>query len=120
MEHYNPVKERQWQQPSLLPADVDIYLKRADQWDRIVARAKNLFLYKNKQYQDGISANGVLGASVEIRGSAARLGAMVVRAFDHGRLERHDLKSNIFPDIINYAIIALMMIEDENWEGREE
>ena len=75
-----------------------------------------LFLIKNRQYGNSIVRTGVLGACVELIGACARLPQLVLKAMDHGRSTPEVLR-DVFLDIHNYANIALMMLEQENWEG---
>lgn len=80
------------------------------------AKSQTLFEEKNKAYGDTIWKTGVLGACVELIGAVARLPIMVVRNPTHGR----DVKAkliDVLRDILNYAAIALMMVEHDNWEG---
>jgi len=90
--------------------------KRLEQFDRIDAKTRSVFANKNRQYQDAIKDTGVLGASVELVGLAGRLKALVLRNSTHGQDDQEAL-ANALLDTINYGHIALMMLEDENWEG---
>jgi hypothetical protein len=76
-----------------------------------------LFERKNTEYGNSIEATGVLGASIEIIGAAARLPKLVLK--NPLRIPYvHTILRDIFMDIANYAIIALMMIDKQNWTGR--
>jgi len=87
---------------------------RSQQFDEIVASAKELFLQKNKQYGDAIAETGVLGAVVSIVGLNARLKKIVLASSDAGKSQEEALK-DILKDTLNYAAIAGMMIMDDNW-----
>lgn len=76
-----------------------------------------LFKRKNKQYGNSIATTGLLGAAVSIIGAAARLPIMVVSNSSHGR-DISDKLKDVLMDIANYSIIAVMMILDDNWEGK--
>lgn len=75
-----------------------------------------LFSQRNAEYGDAISENGVLGASIELRQKAARLRQLVLLAPGHGRDAEAQVKDTL-RDMANYAIIALMLLEDGNWDG---
>lgn len=80
------------------------------------AHGQNVFRAKNAAYGNAIERTGVLGAVVEIIGAAARLPQLVLKSYTHGRNSREALE-NVLVDIHNYAGIALMMLEKDNWEG---
>lgn len=85
---------------------------------KICEDSQDLFKVKNAQYGDAIWSTGVLGATVEIIGATARLPQLVLRSKDHGRENKSSL-IDIFRDIHNYANIALMQLEADNWEGEQ-
>lgn len=83
-----------------------------------------LFDKKNKEYGNSIEATGVLGATIELIGAVARLPILILRNPTHGR-DKFSAIRNVFMDIVNYGIIALMMLNETmpdgtpgNWEGR--
>jgi len=84
----------------------------------ICVESQELFKIKNAQYGDAIWSTGVLGATVEIIGATARLPQLVLRDPTHGRTNKQNL-IDIFKDLHNYAIIALMMLQANNWEGEK-
>lgn len=86
-------------------------------FDRQCDLATGVFEVKNRQYGNAIETTGVLGASIELIGVSARLRPMVVQAPDHGRSQEEALR-DILQDIHNYATIALMLMEQDNWEGK--
>lgn len=84
--------------------------------------ALSIFKEKNRQYNDAISRTGLLGASVEIVGVAARLEPLIInnKNFEEKLKEDPKFKAsvlNAIADLHNYSVIAKMMIEDENWRG---
>lgn len=81
-----------------------------------MSQAFDLFQTKNRKYDNTIVKTGVLGAVIEIIGAAGRLPVMVLRSVGHGRNDRDKL-IDVLRDILNYAAIALFMIESDNWEG---
>ena len=99
--------------PKIERKDVE---KAADAFDALCSRHKELFRRKNTQYGNTIVTTGVLGASIELIGAVMRLPALVLKDPKHGGSNVEALK-DIFADIHNYSNIALMMLEDENWDG---
>ena len=102
----------------------DFFSHRDHQFSDVCSQAFEIFREKNRQYNDAISRTGLLGACVEIVGVAARLEPLVIKdAFFEQSFTHPDNPSkasilNSLHDLHNYATIALMMIEDENWRGR--
>jgi hypothetical protein len=78
---------------------------------------KEIFEEKNTEYGDSIRFGGVLAACYEIVGAAMRLPTLVFHAPDHGRSKSESLY-NILVDIHNYANIAIMLMKEDNWEGK--
>lgn len=91
--------------------------------ERLVAFTKNcaegqrIFKLKNKQYGDSIRFGGVIAACYNIVGAAMRLPQLVFYSKEHGRKSKDKL-IDILLDVHNYANIALLMIQDNNWEGK--
>jgi len=94
----------------------EVMEKRLDQFDRITAKSREIFNEKNRKYQDAVRDTGVNGAVVEFVGLTGRLKALVLRNETHGRDSIQELV-NALMDAQVYSYIALMMVEDENWEG---
>lgn len=92
------------------------YQKAVEEFVDICHKDQNLFAVKNEQYGNAIITTGVLGASVELIGAAARLRKLVLTSEGHGRNEVRSL-IDVFMDLHNYSNIALMMLRDNNWEG---
>ena len=92
-------------------------IDRSETFKRVCKSSLDLFVEKNEKYDDSITATGVLGASIELVGTVARLKKLVIRAQDAGASESEKLV-DIFKDIHNYANIALMMLAEDNWRGR--
>jgi hypothetical protein len=89
---------------------------RAIQYRKEIDKCLSLFVQKNEEYGDTIKKTGVLGASVELIGTCARLPKLVLRSASRGRDNDAALR-NVFMDIANYAVIALIMMSENNWEG---
>jgi hypothetical protein len=91
--------------------------ERVETFARVCASCEKLFKQKNEQYDDTIAATGVLGASVELIGTVARLRKMVLQSSDGGKSQMSEL-ADIYKDIHNYSNIALMMMNEDNWRGK--
>jgi hypothetical protein len=111
------IEGEEWKQFPL-PFEGDVYEKRMYQWDQITKDARELFNRKNREYEDTIHTTGVLGAAVELIGVSARLRPMILHRADHGWGVKDALKKNIFVDILIYAVIALIMLQEDNWSGK--
>lgn len=89
---------------------------RLTQFKKVCAAGEAVFIDRNAQYGDAIKATGVLGASVELIGTSARLRQLVLKSGDGGESNKKDLVE-VFKDLHNYANIALMMLAENNWTG---
>jgi len=91
--------------------------ERLKQFDDIVKYARAVFDRKNNvQYRDTIVSTGVLGASVELIGAVARLQPLVLWDKEHGKNHAATLPG-IFVDILVYAVIAMIMMKESNFDG---
>lgn len=79
--------------------------------------ADEVLAIKNQQYGNSIEWTGVLGAVVEIVAKTARLLTLVLRSPEHGRQDASAVRDSLL-DLHNYAVIGLLMLEQNNWEGR--
>lgn len=76
-----------------------------------------MFRQKNAEYGDAIAETGVLGACVALIGDVGRLKQMVLNGTTHGRDRKGNLEDKL-RDIAVQAVIGLMMLREENWEGK--
>lgn len=76
-----------------------------------------LFAVKDKKYMSAYKGTGLLGVSCEIIGIARRLLPLVVWAPDRGRMSQKSL-TGVLTDLHNYSVMALMCMDDNNWDGR--
>jgi len=102
--------------------DMEAHFERRDsQFEDICTSSAAIFEVKNRQYNDAISRTGLLGACVEIVGVAARLEPLIIQnSTFESDFETDSFRSsvlNALNDLHNYAVIALMMLEDQNWRG---
>lgn len=93
-------------------------MARVERFKEICEMNATLFAQKNAQYGNTIVETGVLGASVELIGAVARLKKLVLKSGDGGKKNKEALV-DILMDIHNYANIALMMLAEDNFTGRE-
>lgn len=89
------------------------------QYNEISLQASSIFQERNAIYSDAFRETGLYGAVVEIIGQTARLRTA---ARDQMALSRPVDKAkvrDILIDQINFCIIGVMMLEDENWMGTD-
>lgn len=110
------VQEQSQPQQQKTSAIDNVMEQRLQQYDRVMGKARELFSERNREYSDTISVTGVLGACVEIVGVASRLKPLVIKAADRGQSKREKV-ANVLLDLINYGVIAAIMMMVENWDG---
>lgn len=92
--------------------------RRLKQYQSEIEETLKIFVVKNHEYGDAIAETGVLGAVTEIVGVAARLNKLVLKSTEHGRRDKQQIYDKL-RDGLNYCVIGLMMLQDDNWEGKE-
>ena len=92
-------------------------MSRIEQFEDKCCECEELFLEKNVQYGDAITETGVLGAAVEFVGITGRLKNLVINSGDGGKAADRKALRDILIDAHNYAIIGLMMLDEENFTG---
>jgi hypothetical protein len=90
---------------------------RLESFDSACTAGKQIFSDKNTEYGDSIRFGGTLAAAYQIVGAAMRLPALMFTAADHGR-SKSEILYDVLLDIHNYANIAIMMMKENNWEGK--
>lgn len=92
---------------------------RSEQYDRAVAKAKELFIRKNREYGDSIATGGVEGAVFELIGVVSRLRQVLLTPEGRNLPEakRREILFDKFQDGLNYCSIGLMLLEDDNIVG---
>ena len=88
-----------------------------DEFREKCTEGQELFDVKNAEYGNAIEETGLLGASVEIIGGAARLKELVLKDPGKGANHQGSIR-NVLIDLHNYANIALMMLDSENFHGK--
>jgi hypothetical protein len=97
--------------------------RRNEEFLKICEGCFGLFEIKNAEYQDTISATGVLGAVIELIGVAARLKPLILNNpnFEYDFTTDPDFRKsvgNVLMDLHNYSVIASIMFQNQNWRGR--
>jgi hypothetical protein len=82
--------------------------------------AYRVFQKKNEEYGDTVEQTGLLGASVEIIGGAARLQQLVLDSPDQVRFQHRKASIlNVLVDLLNYAAIGMYMAQNNNLQGHQ-
>lgn len=90
---------------------------RIMQYSRLVREACfPIFEERNRKYGESFVETGVHGAYLALHTKVSRLRTLVHRSTDHGRGERDEVLDNAI-DTVNYGLILLMMLEEDNWDG---
>jgi hypothetical protein len=87
------------------------------QYDQELHEAREVFIDRNKIYKDTFVALGLLGTVTTLIGDCHRLRNMIYLTPDHGR-QYYDQIEDKLVDVLNQAAISLMMLHDENYEGK--
>jgi hypothetical protein len=82
----------------------------------LCTEAQVLFARKNRQYGGAYRWMGLIGTISEIFGIAMRLVNMVFRDFDNLPANREKIRDCLL-DLHNYANMAVMCLDDENYYG---
>jgi hypothetical protein len=77
---------------------------------------KQLFLKRNKEYAGAFKKYGLLGVIFEILGILNRLPPMTIWK-THGERMNSKKLHDLFMDLHNYSNMALICLEDNNWDG---
>ena len=97
---------------------LDVFAERDAQFHRAIVACEKLFQDKNRQYGDAISETGVLGSAVELVGIVARFKKLVIRDSSSGSNFKKNLME-IAKDAVIYSVIMMVMISENNWNGRD-
>lgn len=92
---------------------------RLRQHFEVYIKAATLFLEKNTQYKDSIKIGGARGAMYEIIGGAGKLFSLFLEEPHKAPTtpEEREAILNVLIDLLNYSAIALLLTEEENWNG---
>ena len=76
-----------------------------------------IFEDRNRIYKNTFEQLGLLGTIVTLIGDVFRLRNMIIHEPDHGRKYVEQIEDKL-RDIINQAAISLMVLHDNNFEGK--
>lgn len=90
---------------------------RVTQYKDITAKTMSIFLEKDKSYGSAFLVTGLLGVCCRIIGIAGRLFKLVVDDY-HAGAGQPERVLDALQDLLNYAAMGIMCLEDENWKGK--
>lgn len=101
------------------PPDPGVYehLSRIEKYQVEVERCMTIFEERNAIYKDTFVFLGLLGTTTTLIGDIYRLRNMIYQNPSHGR-EYYELIEDKLIDVVNQAVISLMMLHEDNWEGK--
>jgi hypothetical protein len=76
-----------------------------------------IFEDRNKIYKNTFESLGLVGTVVTLIGDCYRLRNMIIQEPDHGRKYKEQIIDKL-QDVVNQALISLMMIDQDNYEGK--
>ena len=92
--------------------------RSAGYWEA-VSKARERFRLRSAMVGDIIVETGALGACVAIVKRQAKLRQLMLKSRGHGRNQQMEV-TNLLLDLLNETVSALMLIEEDNWSGREQ
>jgi hypothetical protein len=87
------------------------------EFDRCCTSGAHLFQDRNKEYDGAFRKYGLLGVVFEILGILSRLPPMTIWK-KPGDMWNVTKLRDLFLDLHNYSNMALMVLEENNWDGR--
>ena len=79
---------------------------------------KDIFIDRNRVYKNTFEVLGLAGTVVTLIGDCYRLRNMILKEPDHGQQYKEQIVDKL-RDVVNQAIISLMMVEQDNWTGKD-
>lgn len=76
-----------------------------------------MFSTKNTQYDDSFAAAGAVGVVSNINAISKRLNKIVIK---DGEYTKEGLIAELAKDLVNYSVMLLICMDDDNWDGVEE
>lgn len=76
-----------------------------------------IFEDRNRIYKNTFEVLGLLGTIVTLIGDCYRLRNMILFEPDHGRKYAEQIEDKL-RDVVNQALISLMMLHQDNYEGK--
>lgn len=87
-----------------------------DTYEEVIEEAFKIFLDRNKIYKDTFVFLGLNGTVMTLIGDVFRLRNMITMDSEHGRGKEEQIRDKLI-DVINQAVISVMMLDEENFEG---
>jgi hypothetical protein len=101
----------------LTPAEQERMEATIKNYDKEFQECRNIFLDRNKIYKNTFEHLGLIGTVITLIGDTYRLKNMIVNEPDHGRQYKEQIIDKL-EDVVNQALISLMMIKQDNYEGK--
>jgi hypothetical protein len=92
-------------------------LDREDKYDCELEDCLRIFLDRNAIYKDTFVHLGLMGTITTLIGDCFRLRNMILHEADHGRSHYSEIEDKL-RDVVNQAVISLMMLHEDNFEGK--
>jgi len=77
-----------------------------------------IFEERNAIYKNTFEVLGLQGTVVTLIGDCYRLRNMILKTPDHGQQYKEQIEDKL-RDVVNQALISLMMLHDDNFTGKE-
>lgn len=105
-------------EPTYLESPEDIRLAEALKLYRHeLDECEAIFEDRNRIYKNTFDHLGLLGTTVTLIGDVFRLRNMIIHEPDHGRRYADQIEDKL-RDVVNQAVISLMMLHQDNFEGK--
>lgn len=89
---------------------------RIDQYENEVEQCQEIFEQRNAVYKDAFVFLGLQGTVATLCGDVIRLRNMILQTPDHGKSHYEQIEDKL-RDVVNQAIISLMMLHEDNFTG---
>lgn len=101
------------------PPGAGVYenMSRMEQYQVEVEHCMSIFEERNAIYKDTFVYLGLQGTITTLIGDVFRLRNMIIWEEDHGRSHYSQIEDKLI-DVVNQAVISLMMLRDKNFEGK--
>jgi hypothetical protein len=102
---------------NLTPAEQEKVEATIKDFNAEFKECRNIFIDRNTVYKNTFEHLGLLGTTITLIGDLYRLKNMIVAEPDHGRQYKEQIIDKL-QDVVNQALISLMMVKQDNWEGK--
>jgi len=101
----------------LTPAEQERMEATMKAYEKEYQACRDIFMDRNKVYKNTFEHLGLIGTVITLIGDTYRLKNMIVTEADHGRQYKEQIIDKLM-DVVNQALISLMMIKQDNYEGK--